>query len=157
MTAIQFVSLGRRLANLYGTMCAPICRRYGINQTGFDILLFCANNPEYNTAHDLTAVRGIKRSMASIGVETLIQGGFLVRRDDPQDRRVHRLIPTEAALPVIQEGRAMQEEFSARIAAGITEEERNALQRITAKLEINLSGTCAGDEPAEKSEEENPV
>ncbi len=71
MTAIQFLSLGRRLANLYAALCAPICRQYGINQTGFDILLFCANNPEHNTARDLGTVRGIKRGIASIGVETL--------------------------------------------------------------------------------------
>ena len=66
MTAIQFLSLGRRLANLYAALCAPICRQYGINQTGFDILLFCANNPEHNTARDLGTVRGIKRGIASI-------------------------------------------------------------------------------------------
>ena len=157
LTAIHFISLGRRLANLYGTMCAPICRRHGINQTGFDILLFLANNPEHNTAHDLTAVRGIKRSMASVSVETLIQAGFLVRVDDPQDRRVHRLIPTETALPVIQAGQAMQEAFSTRIAAGITESERDALKSIIGKLETNLSGTGAGTDPTEKAEEEYPV
>lgn len=157
MTAIQFISLGRRLANLYGAMCAPICRRHGINQTEFDILLFFANNPEHNTAHDLTAVRGIKRSMASVSVETLIQAGFLVRRDDTQDRRVHRLIPTETALPVIQEGRAMQETFGTHIAAGITKAERDALQSITKKLEINLSGSGADFDRTEKSEEEYPV
>lgn len=83
MTAIQFLSLGRRLANLYAALCAPICRQYGINQTGFDILLFCANNPEHNTARDLGTVRGIKRGIASIGVETLIRSGFLERQDDP--------------------------------------------------------------------------
>ena len=66
MTAIQFLSLGRRLANLYAALCAPICRQYGINQTGFDILLFCANNPEHNTARDLGTVRGIKRGKSNI-------------------------------------------------------------------------------------------
>lgn len=91
MTAIQFLSLGRRLANLYAALCAPICRQYGINQTGFDILLFCANNPEHNTARDLGIVRGIKRGIASIGVETLIRSGFLERQDDPQDRRIRAL------------------------------------------------------------------
>ena len=104
MTAIQFLSLGRRLANLYAALCAPICRQYGINQTGFDILLFCANNPEHNTARDLGTVRGIKRGIASIGVETLIRSGFLERQDDPQDRRIRRLIPTEKAAPVIADG-----------------------------------------------------
>lgn len=145
MTAIQFLSLGRRLANLYAALCAPICRQYGINQTGFDILLFCANNPKHNTARDLGTVRGIKRGIASIGVETLIQSGFLERQDDPQDRRIRRLIPTEKAAPVIANGQRMQEHFAAMLTADITQEEYAALRSITRKLENCLSSVSVSE------------
>lgn len=148
MKAITFVSLGRRLANLYGALCAPICRRHGVNQTGFDILLFCANNPDHNTAHELTAVRGIKRSMASVSVESLIQGGYLIRQDDLQDRRVRRLVPTEKAQRLIEEGRAMQEQFGALISAGMTAEELDALRNVANKLEYNLSHAGIDTDPA---------
>lgn len=148
MTAIQFLSQGRRLANLYAALCAPICRQYGINQTGFDILLFCANNPEHNTARDLGTVRGIKRGIASIGVETLIRSGFLERQDDPQDRRIRRLIPTEKAAPVITGGQRMQEHFAAMLTADITQEEYAALRSITHKLEncLNSVSVSEGDD-----------
>ena len=77
MTALQLIALGRKLANIYADLSAPICKQYGINQTGFDILLFCANNPEHNTARDICAIRGIKSGIASVAVESLMQSGLL--------------------------------------------------------------------------------
>ena len=38
----------------YGEMCSPFCREMNIPQTGFDILMFLANHPEYPTARDCT-------------------------------------------------------------------------------------------------------
>ena len=97
MIAIRMMALGRKLGNLYAGLCAPICRQYGMNQTCFDVLMFCANNPDRNTARDVCEVRGIKSGMASVAVETLEKSGLLERREDPEDRRKHRLMPTERA------------------------------------------------------------
>ena len=87
MIAIRMMALGRKLGNLYAGLCAPICRQYGMNQTCFDVLMFCANNPDRNTARDVCEVRGIKSGMASVAVETLEKSGLLERREDPEDRR----------------------------------------------------------------------
>ena len=94
MTAIKMMAVGRKLVNVYSGLSLPICKKYGINQSCFDVLMFCANNPEYNTARDICAVRGIKSGIASVAVETLIKKELLVRRDDPSDRRIRRLYPT---------------------------------------------------------------
>ena len=76
MIAIRMMALGRKLGNLYAGLCAPICRQYGMNQTCFDVLMFCANNPDRNTARDVCEVRGIKSGMASVAVETLEKSGL---------------------------------------------------------------------------------
>lgn len=101
MSAIQMIAIGRKLSNIYSELSLPICKKYGINQTCFDILLFFANNPKHNTARDICEVRGIKSGIASVSVEILIENGFLVRKDDESDRRRRRLILTEKADPVI--------------------------------------------------------
>ena len=75
MSALKMIAIGRKLANIYAGLSTPICRKYGINQTCFDVLLFCANNPQNNTARDICAIRGIKSGIASVAVETLITGG----------------------------------------------------------------------------------
>lgn len=88
MSALKMIAIGRKLANIYAGLSTPICRKYGINQTCFDVLLFCANNPQNNTARDICAIRGIKSGIASVAVETLITGGYMQRENDSSDRRI---------------------------------------------------------------------
>lgn len=134
MTAIEFMTVGKKLSNAYAGLCAPICRKYGINQ----ILLFLANNPQYNTARDVCRTRGIKSGIASVTVESLINSGFLLQEDDPSDRRKHRLVPTEKAKDVISEGQKMQKHFACVLKDGITEDELAAFARMTEKVTKNI-------------------
>lgn len=138
MSALKMIAIGRKLANIYAELSAPICRRYGLNQTCFDVLLFCANNPENNTARDICAVRGIKSGIASVAVETLIQNGYMTRESDPADRRIRRLIPTEKAIPLIEEGRTMQKRFADTLRSGIMQDELASFMTMTDKLEKNI-------------------
>ena len=46
MTAIKMIAVGKKLANIYSELSQPLCKKYGINQSCFDVLMFCANNPE---------------------------------------------------------------------------------------------------------------
>ena len=137
-TAIRLMTLGKKLSNLYAAQAAPPLREYGMNQTCFDVLMFCANQPEYNTARDLCAMRGMKSGIASVAVETLITGGYLTRAQDPLDRRKHRLLPTDRAAELIRAGREMQTRFTDALREGVTEDELRALEHLTGTLEENL-------------------
>lgn len=138
MTAIKMIAMGKKLSNIYGGLSQPLCKKYGINQSCFDVLMFCANNPENNTARDICAVRGIKSGIASVAVETLIQKGFLERMDDPSDRRIHRLVPTESAQSIISDGREMQNKFISALKAGISPEEEKVFERVNEKILKNV-------------------
>lgn len=138
MHALQMIALGRKLTTIYAGLCAPICRKYHVNQTCFDVLLFCANNPKHNTARDVCAVRGIKSGIASVAVETLITRGLLIRAPDPADRRCHRLLPTAEAEALIAEGRDMQKTFTDTLRRGMAEEDLEAFRRLTGQVEENM-------------------
>lgn len=138
MTAIKMIAVGKKLANIYSKLSQPLCKKYGINQSCFDVLMFCANNPENNTARDICAVRGIKSGIASVAVETLIQKGFLERMDDHSDRRIHRLVPTESAQSIISDGREMQNKFISALKAGISPEEEKVFERVNEKILKNV-------------------
>lgn len=138
-TAIRLIALGRKMSNLYADLSAPLLREWGMNRTCFDVLLFCANQPEYNTARDLCEMRGLRSGNASVAVEALISGGYLTRTQDPDDRRKHRLVPTDKAAGLIRAGREMQAHFTEALRAGITAEELDALGRLTDTLEENLA------------------
>lgn len=141
------MSVGRKLVNIYNGKSKPICKKYGINQSCFDVLMFCANNPEYNTARDICAVRGIKSGIASVAVDTLIQKGLLERRDDPNDRRIHRLVPTESSKAIIADGRDMQAAFISTLKSGITPDEEKIFEKVNEKIleNINLFGLEEND------------
>lgn len=84
MVPVDYFVLHQKLGPAITRFCLPVCRKYHINQTCFDVLMFLANNgEEYNTARDLCAVRGIKPGLASVAVETLIQRGYLARAGRP--------------------------------------------------------------------------
>ncbi len=138
MTAIKMIAVGKKLGNIYGDLAQPICKKYGINQSCFDVLMFCANNPENNTARDICAVRGIKSGIASVAVDTLIQKGFMERTNDPDDRRIHRLVPTEKAKGIISDGRKMQDGFISTLKRCITPEDEEIFERVNEKILENV-------------------
>ena len=71
--------LTRKILTGYDQVCATFCREQGIARTSFDILLFLANNPDYNTARDIVQVRHLKANLVSIHLDRLEEEGYLVR------------------------------------------------------------------------------
>ena len=145
MNLFGIISNGMKAMEVYARFCQPVCKKYDITQTGFDILLFFANNPSYNTARDVCRVRGIKSGITSVTVEKLISAGYLAREPDSQDRRIQRLRLTEQAAGIVQEGRRAQREFGEAISQGMTREEAETYLRLSAILAQNverLSAMC---------------
>ena len=109
------IEFGRKTSAAYAALCKPLCQKLHLPQTAFDILMFLANNPGYQTASDVVEVRKLKANLVSVNVDRLVQEGYLVREADPGDRRRTLLRCTEKACPIIEQGRALQEEFGARL------------------------------------------
>lgn len=53
--------------------------------------------------HELGSLLGVSAPTASGLIERLVEKGLMIRVDDPDDRRVRRLHPTEAALDVMRD------------------------------------------------------
>ena len=145
MKPAEMFTAQRRVIAAVARMSQPICRKYELNQSCFDILMFIANNEEYNTARDICSIRGIKPGLASVAVETLIQRGLLVREDDPSDRRVKRLVPTYRAQLIVAEGRSIHRSFIGKIFDGVSTEEMEVYKRVTDKISRNIEGLEKGE------------
>ena len=126
------------LIETYSERCKPLCREIQMPQTAFDILMFLANNPEYNTARDIVEIRGLKANLVSINIEKLVKEGFLERMPDAKDRRKNVLICTENAKPIIEKGRQLQIGFFGNLFDGIDEESRRQFFGVIEKLRTNL-------------------
>ena len=77
------IEFGRKTAAAYAALCKPLCQKLHLTQTAFDILMFLANNPGYQTASDVVEMRKLKANLVSVNVDRLVQEGYLVREADP--------------------------------------------------------------------------
>lgn len=123
---------------LYSACLEPVCRKYALNRTELDILLFLANNPQYDTAADICAVRSLAKSHVSTSVRALEGAGFLEKYQLPADRRVIHLRVTPAAEAVVADGRTAQEKFRGVLTEGLDREELRAVELAHAKIIRNV-------------------
>ena len=96
---------------LYESFCIPLCKKYQLNQSDLDMMLFLANNPSYNTARDVCEIRGMKKGIVSVTTERLVKQGYLIRENDSADRRIQRLYLTKLCQEIVTEGKQMQRHF----------------------------------------------
>ena len=132
------IEFGRKTSAAYAALCKPLCQKLHLPQTAFDILMFLANNPGYQTASDVVEVRKLKANLVSVNVDRLVQEGYLVREADPGDRRRCRLVCTDKAAPIVARGQALQEQFVAQMSAGLAPDVLETFQHCLTAFAQNL-------------------
>ena len=139
------MEFSRKLALAYTAVCKPLCQTLKLPQTAFDILLFLANNPAYQTAADIVEVRKIKANLVSVNVDKLVRDGYLTREPMPGDRRKTRLLCTEKAQPIILQGRQLQSAFLQRLFAHTDQQMQDAFLKTISIMDKNLNKLLEGD------------
>ena len=61
---------------VYASMVLPVCKKYGLTYMEFTVLLFLANNPQYDTATQIIKYRHIAKSHVSISIRSLQERAF---------------------------------------------------------------------------------
>ena len=143
MTPSTIFNTLKKLFSSYEAFCSPLCKDMNVNQTAFDIIMFLANNPEYNTAKDITNKRGIKPNLVSFTVEKLVKDGFITRKEVPGDRRKIGLICTDKAQDIIAQGHDIQSRFISSLLKDIDKEDLDVLEHGISKIKNNMENTQA--------------
>ena len=145
MNPIDLIFISTKTMKAYEAFCQPVCKKFQLNQTSFDVLMFLANNPDYKTASDIVEVRKIKANLVSVNVEKLVRDGYLERKAVEGDRRKVELICTKKAEPVIENGKKLQQDFVEQILSGVDEEKRKKMAEILNQMEKNLDEMLKGE------------
>ena len=140
------IAVARNFYQAYCIRCRSLCRELRMPQTAFDILMFLANNPDYNTAKDIVELRGLKANLVSVNVERLVREGYLERNDFPGDRRKTVLACTPKAQPIIRRGEELQEEFFRDIFRDVDEASRENFHRVMEQVDRNLNKIMKGND-----------
>ena len=109
----------------YAALCKPLCQKLHLPQTAFDILMFLANNPGYQTASDVVEVRKLKANLVSVNIDRLVQEATSSARLTPATAAAP-CCAAPKSLPIIEQGRALQEEFGASLLEHTNEAQRKA-------------------------------
>jgi MarR family transcriptional regulator for hemolysin len=135
----KILASGQQMKRLYEKQFEEICRRYQITQNEVDIIIFLANNTDFDTARDIVEIRMIAKSYISKSVEYLIKKGFLVRFSDKEDRRIVHLQLTDKSIPIIDNARFKQNEFVKILFAGMNADEIEMFESLLNKIFTNAS------------------
>lgn len=128
---------------LYSLLFLPLLEQHRLTQLEADILLFLANNPEYDTARDIVEIRHLAKSHVSIGVDALAERGLLQRLRLGGNRKTIHLRLTDAAAPIVEQGRAIQQAYAGRIFDGFSEAEQQELFRLLDRVSENVDAAIS--------------
>lgn len=134
------------LKKLYDRSLEPVCEAFGLARTEMDILLFLANNAEFDTATDIVEHRGIAKSHVSMSVRRLEALGMLKGEFYPDNRKtVHlKLLPPSAK--AVDAGQAAQRLFWSTLFHGLTVQESQQVKNVFEKVMSNARAAEIGGE-----------
>lgn len=123
---------------LYSACMDPVCKKHGLTRTELDILLFLANNPQYDTATEIIEIRRLAKSHVSTSIKVLELSGFLKKRYLPGNKKTVHLSLDDSAEPLIADGRQAQEHFFQVMCRGLTDQEIEIMQKCFSRIQENI-------------------
>ena len=122
---------------LYESQMDAVSRAQDLARVELDILLFLANNPQFDTATDIVERRCISKAHVSQSVKSLEQRGYLERRYAGDNRRTIHLHLLEGAQSAVDAGRKAQARSFAAMLDGFSEAEREQLRSYLSRISDN--------------------
>lgn len=122
----------------YARLLEPICKKWDLTRNELDVLLFLANNPDLDRAVDIVTNRGMSKSHVSVSVANLESRGFLLRENDPNDRRTVHLKLLPAAQAAAEAGQIAQRRFFAYLHKDVTQEQIDLMVDFARKVNENI-------------------
>lgn len=123
---------------LYKNEVAAVCEKYGLTYMEFTVLMFLANNPQYDTATQIVRYRHLAKSHVSISIRSLQERGLILGEHKGGNHRTIHLSVADKAKDIIADGRAAQSKFCEIIFAGFSKEEVEMLQQFTEQVNRNI-------------------
>ena len=136
--------------DLFSSLFGQVCTKYSLTPAEVLVLLFLANNREYDTAKDIVDKLRIAKSHVSVSVKNLEERGYLEGRYQENNRRTIHLRLCELSGDAVAEARRVQERFLAVLGQGFSEEElavfTNYLRRMNGNMNAYLKNNASGKE-----------
>ena len=120
------------LKRLYDQTMEPVCEEFKLTRMELDILLFLANNKEFDTARDIIERRRLTKSHVSVSLRLLEKKYF------PGNRKTVHLALLPASSPAVAAGQDAQQRFYDLIFRGFRDDERVRMGEGFSKIAANI-------------------
>jgi len=91
------------------------------------ILLFLANNPQYDTASQIVSKRHLSKSHVSTSIRSLEEKGLLSKELRNGNHRNEHLLICSKSNDIIKKGQKLQKDFLTKICNGISDSQKKEL------------------------------
>lgn len=118
----------------------------GITRSQWWVLAFLARNDGMPQT-DLAAELDVGKVALGALIDRLETGGFVERRPDPSDRRIKRVILTEAGQRLVADLRSRNRDFNRRVMKSISESDVAVAIRTLAAIKGNLTDSAPAGIP----------
>ena len=138
MDRFNYFDTMARAQKAYARLLEPVCKKWDLTRNELDVMLFLANNPDYDRAVDIVNNRGLAKSHVSMSVANLEKRGLLQRVADPEDRRTVHLKLTPQTKVITDQGRRVQNQFMDQLHQGVTQQQLEMMRQFAERLYENV-------------------
>ena len=137
LAGTNFFELRFVFQKLYPRFLEPVYTKYDISKVELDVLLFLANNPQYDTAKEVVELRNLTKSHVSIAVNKLEERGYIERYYKDGNHKTVHISLKNSVMPIIEDGRMAQQNFMNMLNRGISNEENEMVEKVLKKVVEN--------------------
>lgn len=124
--------------NEYDIYRKKIMERHHLSAVEVDVMLFLANNSQYDTAAEVSRIKKIPKSHVSLAVSGLYEKGYLVKYTGEENRKKVHLKVTDKSNSMIAYGRAMQSDFLNTLFLDFSEDEKIQFFEFSERMVENI-------------------
>jgi len=134
----NFLYYVRLMKRLYETTLTEAAKALNLTLPEADVLCFLRENPEFDTARDVSVYRDVSRAYVSRAVEALAGKRLIEIRQDKADRRYQHLTITERAKPYADALHKAQFEFYSTVTSKLSDNELLILMELIGKCAASV-------------------
>lgn len=123
----------------YSLFTERVSEKYSISRTEFDILMFLANNTQYDTAAKIVEMKHLAKSHVSVLVARLEEAGYITRSYAAGNHKTVHIKLADKAMPIVKEGRRAQISYAAMLLEGISDAQLAATKACLEKVRENAN------------------
>ena len=136
---MKLLNKAQIIKKLYSNVFERIALEYNITANEVMILTFLKDDFDQDMATDIVNTLMISKSHVSLSVNNLEKVGYIVKKQDLNDKKKIHLVITEKAKPILDEIDEEQNKLYEVIFKGISEGEKEILKLILQKMCNNIN------------------